>query len=419
MHSTTRQELVKRLFPPAAHLSPISLMEFTHLLFQLFLSPFRCLCAFLGRPLMTNLRDSTAALSNDRTNLTGNYARSFEGEPSSNKQLHPAFREDTHPHRPRARFCYSFQQLPQLLVLTQADADRAGRSRSPYAGIRPSAPTFHSPRTAFATSTRSAVFPFCTAVSFCSTSHIRSPQHVRTLTASAAFHSPITCHGVSSLSVQQEHDEESSLPKRRCSNSLQAKSPHMNFTSRTRSNTPFLAQIFRMSPTSGSGLCSTTVTTLSSWCRRGRISARVTPRTALSTRQPLFLSYYNAAKKLAPLISYLLLSIAPKFLSWDFLINGHPLYARTAALWWALGLCVQRLSSSCAKNLILPQSLLIFPASHFKCHLPLARPGLLEFLASPPAKKHSIEIDISCLIGTAVAMNAPAVQWVVSRSKAN
>jgi hypothetical protein len=78
MCSTIRQELVKRLLPPAAHLSPITLMEFTHLLFQLFLSPFRRLCAFLGRPLMTNLRDSTAALSNDRTNLTGNNARSFE-----------------------------------------------------------------------------------------------------------------------------------------------------------------------------------------------------------------------------------------------------------------------------------------------------------------------------------------------------
>jgi hypothetical protein len=43
---------------------------------------------------MANLRDSTSALSNDRTNLIGNYARSFEGEPSSNKQLHPAFREN-------------------------------------------------------------------------------------------------------------------------------------------------------------------------------------------------------------------------------------------------------------------------------------------------------------------------------------
>jgi hypothetical protein len=30
---------------------------------------------------------------------------------------------------------------------------------------------------------------------------------------------------------------------------------------------------------------------------------------------PLFLSYYNAAKKLAPLNSYLFLSTAPKFLS--------------------------------------------------------------------------------------------------------
>jgi hypothetical protein len=38
--------------------------------------------------------------------------------------------------------------------------------------------TFHSRRTAFATSTRSAVFPFCTAVSFFNTSHIRSAQPV-------------------------------------------------------------------------------------------------------------------------------------------------------------------------------------------------------------------------------------------------
>jgi hypothetical protein len=51
----------------------------------LFLSPFRCLCAFLGRPRMLNLRNSTAALSNDRTDLTGKYVRSFVGEPTSNK----------------------------------------------------------------------------------------------------------------------------------------------------------------------------------------------------------------------------------------------------------------------------------------------------------------------------------------------
>jgi hypothetical protein len=45
-----------------------------------------------------------------------------------------------------------------------------------------------------------------------------------------------------------------------------------------------------------------------------------------STRQPLFLSCYNAAQKLAPLISYLFLSTAPQFLSWDFLIiTSHPL----------------------------------------------------------------------------------------------
>jgi hypothetical protein len=62
----------------------ISLMVLTHLLFQLFLSPFRRLCAFIGRPLMTSLlRNSTAALSGDRTDLTGNDARSFVGEPNS------------------------------------------------------------------------------------------------------------------------------------------------------------------------------------------------------------------------------------------------------------------------------------------------------------------------------------------------
>jgi hypothetical protein len=73
MCSTTRQELDKRL-STAAHLSPIPLMIPTHLLFQLLLSPFRrlcsSLCTFLGRPLMlTNLRDSTSALSNDRTRV--------------------------------------------------------------------------------------------------------------------------------------------------------------------------------------------------------------------------------------------------------------------------------------------------------------------------------------------------------------
>jgi hypothetical protein len=52
MCSTTRQELVKRLLPPAAHLSPITRMVLTHLLFQLFLSPFCRLRAFHGCPLM-------------------------------------------------------------------------------------------------------------------------------------------------------------------------------------------------------------------------------------------------------------------------------------------------------------------------------------------------------------------------------
>jgi hypothetical protein len=47
-----------------------------------------------------------------------------------------------------------------------------------------------------------------------------------------------------------------------------------------------------------------------------------------STRQPLFLSYYNAAQKLAPLISYLFLSTAPQFLSWDLFIASRPLYGR-------------------------------------------------------------------------------------------
>jgi hypothetical protein len=36
------------LFPTAAHLPPITLMVLTHLLFQLFLSPLRRLCAFNG-----------------------------------------------------------------------------------------------------------------------------------------------------------------------------------------------------------------------------------------------------------------------------------------------------------------------------------------------------------------------------------
>jgi hypothetical protein len=158
--------------------------------------------------------------------------------PPATSKLHPAFREDAHPHRPRARFCYPFHQLSQPVILTQAGAERASRSRSPR---RDPSIVIHLPQppyTAFATSTRSAVFPFYTAVSFCSTSHIRSAQHVRVSTASASLHSPITCHGVSSVPVHQKHDEESSLPKRRCSNSLQAKSPHTNFTPRTRSNTP-------------------------------------------------------------------------------------------------------------------------------------------------------------------------------------
>jgi hypothetical protein len=46
MCSATRQNLVKRLFPTAAHLPPITLMVLTYLLFQLFLSLLRCLCAF-------------------------------------------------------------------------------------------------------------------------------------------------------------------------------------------------------------------------------------------------------------------------------------------------------------------------------------------------------------------------------------
>jgi hypothetical protein len=79
--------LVKRLFPTAAHLPPITLMVLTYLLFQLFLlSPLRHLCAFLGRPLMTNLRNSTAALSNDCTDLTSDEARStnlYVREPTS------------------------------------------------------------------------------------------------------------------------------------------------------------------------------------------------------------------------------------------------------------------------------------------------------------------------------------------------
>jgi hypothetical protein len=46
----------ERAHPTAAHLSPISLMVLMHLLFELFLSPYRRLCAFLGRPLMAYLR---------------------------------------------------------------------------------------------------------------------------------------------------------------------------------------------------------------------------------------------------------------------------------------------------------------------------------------------------------------------------
>ena len=53
-----------------------------------------------------------------------NYARSFEGEPFSNKQLHPAFRENSHPHHPRVRFCYPFHQLPQLVILTPRQVPR-------------------------------------------------------------------------------------------------------------------------------------------------------------------------------------------------------------------------------------------------------------------------------------------------------
>jgi hypothetical protein len=45
-----RQKLAKRLFPTAAHLPPITLMVLTHLLFQLFLSPLRRLCAFPWPP---------------------------------------------------------------------------------------------------------------------------------------------------------------------------------------------------------------------------------------------------------------------------------------------------------------------------------------------------------------------------------
>jgi hypothetical protein len=77
MCSTTRQKLAKRLFPTAAHLPPITLMVLSTSFSKLFLSPLHRLCAFLGRPLMTNLRDSTSTLSNDRTGLTSDDARSF------------------------------------------------------------------------------------------------------------------------------------------------------------------------------------------------------------------------------------------------------------------------------------------------------------------------------------------------------
>jgi hypothetical protein len=45
------------------------------------------LCAFLRRPLMTNLRNSTATLRNDRTGLTSDDVRSFVSKPTSYQQL--------------------------------------------------------------------------------------------------------------------------------------------------------------------------------------------------------------------------------------------------------------------------------------------------------------------------------------------
>ena len=107
-------EVGQAVVPTAAHLPPITLMVLTYLLFQLFLSPLCRLRAFLGRPLMTNLRNSTASLSNDRTNLTSDVARSFVSKPTTPiyQQLHPAPREDAHPHRPRARLSYTCHQLP-------------------------------------------------------------------------------------------------------------------------------------------------------------------------------------------------------------------------------------------------------------------------------------------------------------------
>jgi hypothetical protein len=141
---------------------------------------------------------------------------------------------------------------------TQAVSEWAGRSRSPPPTQGPahlSASPFRSRRTAFAaTSTRSAVFTFCTAISFCSTSHIRSAQPVRAdeqarqyqhhcthQSHATAFHQ---CH-CSSRSSSTMLSQACQTAGRR-SSSLQAKIPRMNFTPLTRSNTPVLAQLFRM-----------------------------------------------------------------------------------------------------------------------------------------------------------------------------
>jgi hypothetical protein len=143
--------------------------------------------------------------------------------PTSYQQLHPASRENAHPHAHELALA-----SPVISCLSLSSSlkqfFRAGRSfpeptqRHPPICTR--LPSYC--RTSFATSTRSAVLPVCTTISFCSTSHIRSTQPVRAATASTSLHSPITCHGVSSVPLPQEHGTESSLPKRRCSNSLQA-----------------------------------------------------------------------------------------------------------------------------------------------------------------------------------------------------
>jgi hypothetical protein len=109
------------------------------------LSPFRRLCAFLGRPLMTNLRDSTAALSNDRTNAlvlpatmrarlkvgplaTSSFIQLFEKTP-----IHTAHEPaSATPSISCRSSSSSLRQVPRGPVVPGA-----------HAGTRPSASAFH------------------------------------------------------------------------------------------------------------------------------------------------------------------------------------------------------------------------------------------------------------------------------------